>query len=48
MAPKKSKKSSHAIPAYAGFAAQPTHLALLLLQANPGATVSLELFDDVC
>lgn len=47
MAPKKSKKSSHAIPAYAGFAAQPTRMALLLLQANPGATVSLELLDDV-
>jgi hypothetical protein len=47
MAPRKNKKSSHAIPAYAGFAAQPTRMALLLLQANPGATVSLELFDDV-
>lgn len=47
MASKKSRKSSHAIPAYAGFTAQPTHLALLLLQANPGSTVSLELFDDV-
>jgi hypothetical protein len=48
MAPrKKTKKDSHAIPAYAGFAAQPTRMALLLLEANPGSNVSLELLDDV-
>ncbi len=47
MAAKKKISSSHALPAYAGFAAQPTRMALLLLKAAPGALVSLELLDDV-
>lgn len=47
MAKSKNKKGAQALDAFKGFAAQPTRMALLLLKANPGSFVSLELFEDV-
>ena len=44
---KKRKASPHVPEQYRGFALQPTRMAMLLLKADEGSVVSLELIDDV-
>src|SRR5689334_17015377 len=47
--PRKSSRSGspHVPEQYRGFALQPTRMASLLIEADPGSKVSLELFEDV-
>lgn len=44
---KKRRSSPHVPEQYRGFALQPTRMAMLLLDADEGSLVSLELIDDV-
>jgi hypothetical protein len=47
-APKRKRVTSPHVPEqYRGFALQPTRMAMLLLQADEGSVVSMELIDDV-